>query len=743
MRALLVGNPNSGKTTLFNALTGANQRVGNWPGVTTEQKTGSYSYQQQTVQLVDLPGVYSLSSFGDASPDERIATEAIVKLDADLIINVVDACHLERHLYLTSQILELKKPVIIVLTMMDLAKQQGIHINEALLAKHLGCVVISLQVLKNIGLSYLQEAIHQRNEPTEGLTLNFSPSLLKSLLSLEQYLIAQGAEKATAFYSAHRLLESGTALLKDKFGPELVVTIGMQPDYDILLADARYEEIHRIVGNIQQKKSDSSNYFTAKLDRILLHRYLALPIFFVTMYLMFLFAINIGGVFQDFFDLGTETIFVHGSARVLEILQAPSWFIAIIANGVGKGINTTLTFIPVLSAMYFFLAFLEASGYMARAAFVVDKAMRFLGLPGKSFIPLIVGFGCNVPAILAARTLDSEQDRLLTVLMSPFMSCSARLAIYTVFVAAFFPEGGQNIVFALYLIGILMAVLTGFILRKTWLRGESSPLILELPPYHRPTLKRLLKETSFRLRYFISRAGRLIIPVCVILGGLNAFTLPTSTAGHSQSLLAILGQALTPLFSPIGLHQDNWPATVGLLTGMLAKEVVIGSLNSLYTNMEPLSYVNFDFFQGLLAAFWTIPHHLANLGSALANPIVASAGQEGLSQSVYGIMMQRFDGQAGAFAYLLFILLYIPCVSTMAVIRQEASSKWMWFSISWSFIMAYLVSTLFYQAATYAAHPQQTITWYLVVSSSIFFAWIGFYGRQQFKERAVHVAKNS
>ena len=262
--------------------------------------------------------------------------------------------------------------------------------------------------------------------------------------------------------------------------------------------------------------------------------------------------------------------------------------IALCANGIGKGINTTLTFIPVMAAMYFFLALLEASGYMARAAFVVDKVMRMLGLPGKSFVPMIVGFGCNVPAIMAARTLDSERDRLLTVLMSPFMSCSARLAIYAVFVAAFFPTGGQNVVFSLYLIGILMAVLTGVLLRKTVLRGPTSPLILELPAYHRPSFRRLAKETARRLHYFITRAGRFIIPVCVILGGLNALTLHGGLSmndASSPSILSWIGQSLTPIFAPMGLHPDNWPATVGLLTGTLAKEVVVGSLNTMYAQM--------------------------------------------------------------------------------------------------------------------------------------------------------------
>lgn len=358
---------------------------------------------------------------------------------------------------------------------------------------------------------------------------------------------------------------------------------------------------------------------------------------------------------------------------------------------------------------------------MARAAFVVDRAMRAMGLPGKSFVPMIVGFGCNVPAIMAARTLDSERDRLLTVLMSPFMSCSARLAIYAVFVAAFFPTGGQNIVFALYLIGILMAVLTGFMLRKTALRGQASPLILELPAYHKPALRRLIRETNLRLKHFIFRAGRLIIPICVILGGLNALTVDggvSASEASTHSVLSLIGQWLTPVFAPMGLHQDNWPATVGLLTGMLAKEVVVGSLNALYAQLGhigQLQAAHFDFFAALKEAFWSVPQNLAQLGEALLNPILASAPDGEVSKAVYGMMASRFDGKIGAFAYLLFILLYIPCVSTMAAIRQEANKQLMWFSVIWSFLVAYAAAVVFYQLATMASHPLQSILWFLLL----------------------------
>ncbi|MBA2709105.1 MAG: Fe(2+) transporter permease subunit FeoB [Tatlockia sp.] len=726
---LLVGNPNCGKTTLFNALTGSHQRVGNWPGVTVEKKTGSFNLHGQAIAVTDLPGIYSLSSSEQGSSiDEQIAAKAIVELEADTIINVIDACHLERHLYLTSQILELGKPLIIALNMMDIAEQSGIEINLGELEKQLNCPIIPIQAHRQIGLSELHQSIHAQIIPAKPLCLNLPSAIEKSLAQLEENLIQEGIDCKKANYFARRILEGDNVLLSKNYG------IASEDELDIIVADARYQKIHQIVTKIQKKQSDSSEHFTAKIDRIVLHRFWALPIFFGMMYLMFLFAINIGGAFQDFFDQSTDTIFVQGAAWLLQQVHSPQWLIALIAEGIGKGINTTLTFIPVIAAMFFFLSFLEASGYMARAAFVVDKAMRAMGLPGKSFVPMIVGFGCNVPAIMAARTLDSERERFLTVVMSPFMSCSARLAIYAVFVAAFFPTGGQNVVFSLYLIGILMAVFTGFILRKTTLSGQTSPLILELPAYHKPSIKRLVKETTLRLRHFVIRAGRLIIPICVILGGLNALTIEgglNSNEASTHSVLSLFGQWLTPFFAPMGLDQNNWPATVGLLTGMLAKEVVIGTLNSLYSqigNLGGITITNFDFWGSLQQAFWTIPKNLAQLGQALLNPILASAPDGDLSKSVYGEMVSRFDGKAGAYAYLLFILLYIPCVSTMAVIRQEANSKLMWFSIIWSLIIAYASAVFFYQLATYGNHPKQSLAWVLgiLITAALAFLFLRY-----------------
>lgn len=609
MRCLLVGNPNAGKTTLFNALTGEYQRVGNWSGVTVAQEQANFSINQTDVTLIDLPGMYALDVSNTERQDEKIASEQIIANSADCLINVIDATQLERHLYLTSQLLELKCPMVIVLTMMDKAVKRGIHIDTSILARELGCPVVA----------------DSRETQCDALKQ-----------ALQQILKAPQAPKAFNLASEHD---------------------------ELVRMDERYTTIHALVERIEHRAAEVREQFTAKLDRVLLHRLWAFPIFFAVMYALFFVVIVVGCFFQDGLTVFGDAVFVDGASNLLRSLGAPEGLTSWLTNGLGRGISTTISFIPVMGLMFFLLACLEESGYMARVAFVMDRFMRFLGLPGKAFVPLIVGFGCNVPAVMAARTLDSERDRRLTILMSPFMSCSARLTIYTVFVAAFFPNGGQNIVFSLYLLGIIIAVLTGLLLRKTVFPGQASPLLLELPVYHWPVWRVLLRGTVRKLRLFLWRAGKVILPVCMVLGLLQAVPV-----GPNNSLLSVFGQWIQPVFEPMGISSNNWPAVVGLITGMLAKEVVVGSLNSMYASMGS--------FTGLA---------------------------------------QAFDGAVGAYAYLLFVLLYIPCASTVAVIRTEAGKYLMWFSVLWSSALAYGAAVLCYQLGTVRQHPEQSLCWILSI----------------------------
>jgi ferrous iron transport protein B len=390
------------------------------------------------------------------------------------------------------------------------------------------------------------------------------------------------------------------------------------------------------------------------------------------------------------------------------------------------------TFIPIIACLYLFLSALEDSGYMARAAFVMDRTMRSIGLPGKSFVPLIVGFGCNVPAVMATRTLENVRERKLTILMNPFMSCGARLPVYALFAAAFFPAHGQDLVFALYLIGIAVAVLTGMVMRRTLLTGESSGFMMELPPYHLPTLKGMALRTWDRVRLFIQDAGKVIVVVVLILNVLNSVGNDGSFGNQNsnKSILSEVGQALTPLFAPMGIHDDNWPATVGIFTGVLAKETVVGTLDAIYTQIAeeeqgPQEETPFVFGSALAEAFATIPANLAALGDRLLDPLGLDVGDvadqqqaaehQQINAAIFGAMAHRFDGQAGAFAYLLFILLYSPCVATIGAIVRETGAPWAGFVIAWTTGIAYTTATLFYQGATFAQHPLESGLWFALL----------------------------
>lgn len=719
----LVGNPNCGKTVVFNALTGSRQRVGNWPGVTVDKKSGFFQHQGSRVQVVDLPGVYSTSVTSDAV-DEKIACQYLLSNEADVAINVIDGSNLERNLYLTLQLLEMNIPVILAVNMMDIVKLRGLKLDLKQLSKLLDSPVVSLVARQNQGIDLLRDAILKLKKNLRAskvclslpVEINKAAHLLTQVVSFDNspltgWLVLRLLEDD---YLAKQIVDESVL----KFAKQQIdlIKIKLNEEPDILIADARYVFVNQIAGQVTQLTKTPRQSVTQWIDRIVLNRFLGIPIFFGIMYLIFLFAINIGGAFQSFFDISTTTIFVDGLTHLLMSWHSSVWVTALLASGVGKGINTTITFTPIIGGMFLFLAFLEDSGYMARAAFVMDRFMRALGLPGKSFVPMIVGFGCNVPAVMGARTLENRYDRVLTVMMMPFMSCGARLAIFTVFASAFFPKGGAAIIFISYLIGILIAVLSGLVLRKTILPGKPAPLVMELPPYHVPRLNSLCCHMWQRLKNFLFRAGRYIIPICVIIGVLNSVTVTGKLVQDTtqQSLLSAVGRMVTPVFAPLGVKTNNWPATVGLTTGILAKEVVVGTLNTLYSEQGHLSeqaVLKFNFGRGLCDAVISVPQNLSQLGDAFKNPISANEGPHEMNRTAYGIMYKQFGGKAAAFAYLLFVLLYFPCVSTMTAMRREVGKRWALFSVLWSTGLAYGLAVICYQVLTVFDHPWATLTW--------------------------------
>jgi ferrous iron transport protein B len=472
------------------------------------------------------------------------------------------------------------------------------------------------------------------------------------------------------------------------------------------------------------------------LDKIFLNKILGVPIFLAIMYLMFVFSISIGGAFQDFFDQSTRTLFIEVPYKLGQVLFVPDWLIIIFADGIGRGINITATFIPVLFCLFLFLSFLEHSGYIERATFIMNRLMSFLGLPGKSFVPLIVGLGCNVPAVMSARTLDSRADRILTIIMTPFMSCSARLAIYAVFIAAFFPTNGQNIIFALYLIGILVAILTGIMLRSTFLPVNTKQVTIDLPQYRWPSLSMLCRQSWYRLRRFLTKTGSLIIPFCIIIGLMSAY----KPGPGGEASIESIGKNITPIFAPMGITEDNWPATVGLLAGVLAKEVVVGTLAALYTenDLEYYQHGEVSIGAGLQDAVTSIPENLSQLSDILFKPASAKVSPN-IDKNVLGIMAMRFHDTNAAIAYMLFVLLYFPCISVVATIARELNKKWAMFSVVWTTGLAYMVAVSYYQIVTFWQHPMISATW-VVGSIGVLTMWI--WGFKVLVKRREVIGKN-
>ncbi|MEG2042177.1 MAG: Fe(2+) transporter permease subunit FeoB, partial [Hafnia sp.] len=453
---------------------------------------------------------------------------------------------------------------------------QQIEIDIEALSRRLGCPVIPLVSTRASGIVELKKAIDLPPTCAVEALVEYPPLLLGQVDRLSQAMPDTLAVQQRRWL-ALQLLEgdiysSTRASNALKMLPEVQETLKrtLNEDPALIIADSRYQSITDICDSVSNTTTALPNILTEKLDRIILNRWLGIPIFLLVMYIMFVLAINIGGALQPLFDVGSSTIFVQGLQWLGYTLHFPEWLTIFLAQGVGGGINTVLPLVPQIGMMYLFLSFLEDSGYMARAAFVVDRMMQALGLPGKSFVPLIVGFGCNVPSVMGARTLDAPRERLITVLMAPFMSCGARLAIFAVFSAAFFGQGGALVVFSLYMLGIVMAILTGLMLKHTIMRGEASPFVMELPVYHVPHLKSLLLQTWQRLKGFVLRAGKVIIIVSIFIGALNSFSFSGKAVDSiNDSALASVSKVMTPLLQPIGVHSDNWQATVGLVTGAM------------------------------------------------------------------------------------------------------------------------------------------------------------------------------
>ena len=747
----LAGNPNCGKTTLFNLLTGAHQHIGNWPGVTVERRSGNLSLAGRKVSVVDLPGVYSL--LGGGGEDQTVARDFLLDGQVDLIVNIVDASNLERHLALTAELLEIGRPMVLVMNMVDEAEAQGLEVRTTELSAALDLPVVPMIARKGRGRSELlgsltqtlKQAPHHGTPPAYGLLIERALNVLTILLP--------GGNPARRRFEALRLLE-GSAEPADpgmQYALQQIIAEVEDGSTEIpadLIMDRRFGWAQEMAAMALRRNGNAGmrQWATDLLDRVVLNDWLGVPVFLLMLYLVFVISFSGGNVFLDFFDQASAAILIHGVGHVLLETGLPTWLISVAAGGVGGGLNLVISFIPPIGLTFLFLAFLDDSGYMARAAYAMDRLMRRLGLPGSALVPMVIGFGCNVPAIMGSRIIEDPRGRVLTVLMQPFMSCSARLTIYMAFAVVFFRNNGGQVVFALYVLGIIVALLTAWLLGKTALRGEVLPFVMELPPYRLPSFRSVFLQSWQRLKVFIFRVGRVIAVIGVvlfILPGIGWTDHGLRSTNINHSLLAQGSRALVPIFEPMGIHQDNWPAISGLVAGAAAKEIVIGTLNGIYQRQNAADlladYRDPDIAGQLWDALNTIPANAVTFITTLDDPLGLSAMESTFSaEQASGAESATLQAIAAgfttlsAFTYLVFVLLYVPCASTMGALRREVGWRWMIFSLLYGTGLAWGASTVIYQTGTFAEHPGSSTAWIAGVLAAFALLVIGLrlYGQR-------------
>ncbi len=652
----LCGNPNSGKTTIFNALTGARQKTGNWPGVTVERKEGVFEEDGRRIKVVDLPGTYSLTAY---SIDERIARDFLVNERPDVNVVITDATNLERNLYLTIELLEMGVNCILDLNMMDMVEKRGIKIDIKKLSASLGIPVIPTVGIRKKGIDELRKAIIQFAEKrTSPLKIDYG-ILEDSIGRISEMLAKIKGFRLPERWTAIKLLEGDeqvkewllsfpegkevVSFVEDEI-PKLEEKIG--EDVESYIVERRYGFISGLVKECTEKvlAIEEKLSISDRIDRIVLNRWIGIPIFLFFMWISFKLVFDVGSPFADYID---QFFGFLGDYVKKEIGE--NWISSFIADGIISGIGSVLVFLPNIMILFLIIGFLEDCGYMARAAFVVDRLMHSLGLHGKSFIPMILGFGCNIPGIMACRTLESEKDRILTILINPFMSCSARLPIYVLFAGVFFQKNAGTVIFIMYVLGIIVAILTAIIFKKIFFKTEVAPLIMELPPYRMPTLKNVLIQMWERSFLFIKKAGTVIFAGVVLVWFLSSMP-PGVEYASKDSWIGCLGRAFAPIFEPAGF--GFWQAAVALIFGILAKEVVVGTLGTLY-----------------------------------------GVEEEGLSK-----ILPKYFTKLSSFSFMVMSLLYIPCIASIGVIKSETGSwKWTAIAVFWSLFVGWTISVLFYQ----------------------------------------------
>ena len=678
IRIALAGNPNSGKTTLFNALTGATQYVGNWPGVTVEKKEGKYR-KQKDVTITDLPGIYSLSPY---TLEEVVARNYLLKEKPDAILNIVDATNLERNLYLTTQCLELGIPVVIALNMMDLIEKNGDRIDVKALSDKLGCKIVEISALKGTGIDKAaNEVIAAAKSGIAPVPPKFSEDVESVLSSLSSVLSGVPADKQRWYEIKvfERDEKIGEQISYDKNAAEAIIAAAeekMDDDSESIITNERYDFIADVLHGCYNKKNAGAMTISDKIDQIVTNRILAIPIFLVVMWVVYFLAINTVGTMGT--DWVNDVLFgeiVPGAVGgFLESIGTADWLSGLILDGIVAGVGAVLGFLPQMIVLFLCLAFLEGCGYMARIAFIVDRVFRRFGLSGKSFIPMMVGTGCGVPGVMASRTIENERDRRMTIMTTTFIPCGAKLPIIALIAGALF-DNSAWVAWSAYVVGVAAIVISGIILKKTKMfAGDPAPFVMELPAYHIPTLSSIFHSVWERASSFVKKAGTVILLATILVWFLSsfgfyegAFQMLPEEDFMEHSMLAALGNAFAWLFIPLGW--GNWKSAVAAVTGLIAKENVVGTFGILY-----------------------------KYGGE-----VSEAGEE-----IWANLAAEMTAIAG-YSFLVFNLLCAPCFAAIGAIKREMNSaKWTWFAIGYQCGFAYLSSLVIYQigsALTGSIHP--------------------------------------
>ncbi len=652
IRVGFAGNPNCGKTTLFNAYTGANLKVANWPGVTVEKKEGETEYKGTKMRLIDLPGIYSLTSY---SMEEKVSRKVILGDEVDIIVDVVDASALERNLYLTLQLLELGKPVVVALNMMDIVEERGMEIDLHRLPELLGNIpVVPVSARKRTGLDVLLHAVehHYEEQKTDSVVV-YSPEIEEKIEKISQRFQEAYPDSHNVRWHSIKILENDEQMSQDH---PIDISDIVDKDYEKQVINEKYNYIEEIIEECMFHKGNRES-MTEKADRVLTHPIWGVPVFLGIMALVFFLTFTVGDAIKGLFEQGLDWAF--GAVRTgLDAIGASDWIISLVVDGIMSGVGGILTFLPNIFILFLALAFLEDSGYMARVAYVMDGIMGNVGLSGKAFLPMVLGFGCTVPAVMASRTLENQEDRKKTILLTPFMSCSARLPIYVLFASVFFGKYAMLVAFSLYALGLIVAIILALLIGKFWKTRKKVPLLIELPDYKVPNPRTIRIYVWEKVKDYLTKAGTTIFVASIVIWFILNYNIHGMTSDVTASFGASIGKWVAPLLAPAGL--GAWQIVVALISGLSAKEVVISSFSVLYG----------------------------------VNNISSPQGMATLSDALGAIGF----GPLNAYALMVFCLLYTPCVATLATIKKETqSASWTLKMVLFQLLLAYGAAVLVFQ----------------------------------------------